>query len=52
MAAAGTRLYELYRADPALEHAIVDVEPRLTRIVDAVIAGMRPSSTAAGDLHP
>ncbi|WP_256788583.1 TetR family transcriptional regulator [Frankia sp. AvcI1] len=33
----------LYRADPRLAHAIVDVEPRLARILAAMLRGLQPS---------
>ncbi|WP_353114828.1 TetR family transcriptional regulator [Microbacterium sp.] len=39
MAAPGTRLRELYESDPELAHARVDVEPRLTRILTALLRG-------------
>ncbi|MFH8469273.1 DUF4139 domain-containing protein [Streptomyces sp. NPDC017991] len=31
---------ELYRSDPRLAHAVLEVEPRLTRILTATISGM------------
>ncbi|WP_433418515.1 TetR/AcrR family transcriptional regulator [Microtetraspora malaysiensis] len=40
MAAPGTRLRSLYEAHPELTHALVDVEPQLTRIVTALLRGM------------
>ncbi|MGW7549152.1 TetR family transcriptional regulator [Streptomyces sp. NPDC054770] len=40
MAAPGTRLRELYESRPELAHAVVDVEPRLTRILTALLNGM------------
>lgn len=39
MAAPNSRLYDFYRREPQLAHAIVDVPPRLTRIVEALIVG-------------
>ncbi|WP_344875072.1 TetR family transcriptional regulator [Nonomuraea antimicrobica] len=39
MAAPGTALRELYRSDPVLSHAIVEVRPRLTGILTALITG-------------
>ncbi|MFC9789843.1 TetR family transcriptional regulator [Rhodococcus sp. NPDC127528] len=47
MAAPGTELRRLYEQDPSLAHAVVDVRPRLTNILTALIAGY--SRTA--DLH-
>ncbi|WP_127505576.1 TetR/AcrR family transcriptional regulator [Actinoplanes solisilvae] len=46
MAAPGTRLRELYESEPELSHAIVDVEPRLTRVLGALIAGFRSQAAA------
>ncbi|MFD6698195.1 MULTISPECIES: TetR family transcriptional regulator [unclassified Microbacterium] len=40
MAAPGTALRELYETDPELAHARVDVEPRLVRILEALITGL------------
>ncbi len=37
----------LYRADPRLAHAIVDVEPRLARILAAMLRGMPASGVGA-----
>ena len=34
-------LAELYATDPALGHALLDLEPRLTRAAQVAIAGMR-----------
>jgi hypothetical protein len=39
MATPGPEVAELYRGDPRLAHAIVEVGPRLTRILTAVISG-------------
>jgi AcrR family transcriptional regulator len=47
MAAPGTRLRALYEARPELAHAVVDVEPQLTRILTALLTGMR-ATTGAG----
>jgi AcrR family transcriptional regulator len=41
MANPGPEAAALYRSDPRLAHAIVDVEPRLTRILTALILGGR-----------
>ncbi|MBZ4319215.1 TetR/AcrR family transcriptional regulator [Streptomyces huiliensis] len=39
MAAPGTELRRLYETDPDLGHAVVDVAPRLTDILDAMLRG-------------
>jgi AcrR family transcriptional regulator len=39
MAAPTTTLRAFYESDPALAHAVVDVEPRLTDIISALIRG-------------
>jgi AcrR family transcriptional regulator len=39
MAAPGTELRRFYETEPALAHAIVDVGPRLTDILQALLAG-------------
>ncbi|MFE4060668.1 TetR family transcriptional regulator [Streptomyces sp. NPDC059096] len=46
MAAPGTGLRTLYESDPELAHAVVDVEPRLARILEALLTGMRTAGTA------
>lgn len=40
MAAPGTGLRALYESRPELAHAVVDVEPKLTRILTALLTGM------------
>lgn len=45
MAAPGTRLRELYESRPELAHAVVDVEPRLTRILTALLNGMTATAS-------
>ncbi|GAB2651594.1 hypothetical protein [Kribbella swartbergensis] len=40
MAEPGPRLRELYRTDPELSHAVVDVPPQLKRIIEALIVGL------------
>ena len=42
MATPGPEVQALYRSDPRLSHAIVEVAPRLTRILSAVLAGLNP----------
>jgi AcrR family transcriptional regulator len=37
----GSQLRQMYETHPELAHANVEVEPRLTRILEALIAGMR-----------
>jgi AcrR family transcriptional regulator len=41
LAAPGTRLRTLYESRPELAHALVDVEPQLTRILAALLTGLR-----------
>ena len=41
VAGPGTRLRTLYESRPELAHALVDVEPQLTRILAALVIGMR-----------
>ncbi|MET7571918.1 TetR family transcriptional regulator [Streptomyces sp. NPDC005492] len=50
MAAPGTRLRTFYESRPELAHALVDVEPQLTRILVALLHGMRSTemSTPGG----
>ena len=43
MAAPGTRLRTLYETHPELAHALVDVEPQLTRILTALLNGLPPA---------
>jgi hypothetical protein len=45
MAAPGTKLRDFYESEPELTHAIVDVEPGLTDIIDALITGYATRST-------
>ncbi|MFJ8487020.1 TetR family transcriptional regulator [Streptomyces sp. NPDC094038] len=45
MAAPGTRLRELYESRPEPAHAVVDVEPRLARILAALLNGMSADAT-------
>ncbi|MFJ6893731.1 TetR family transcriptional regulator [Streptomyces hokutonensis] len=45
MAAPGTRLRTLYETRPELAHALVDVEPQLTRILAALLNGMQSTAT-------
>ncbi|KOV67487.1 TetR/AcrR family transcriptional regulator [Streptomyces sp. MMG1121] len=40
MATPGPRLRELYTSDPRLGHAVVEVEPRLTRVLTALLTGL------------
>jgi AcrR family transcriptional regulator len=41
-------LAELYATDPSLGHALLDLEPRLTRAAQVTIAGLRALPTDAG----
>ena len=43
MATPGTEAAALYRSDPRLAHAVVDVEPRVVRLLTAMLEGMRAS---------
>ncbi|MFJ9244032.1 TetR family transcriptional regulator [Streptomyces sp. NPDC101776] len=49
MAAPGTRLRTLYETRPELAHALVDVEPQLTRILAALLTGLGATTTPT---HP
>jgi AcrR family transcriptional regulator len=40
MATPGPQIQQLYRSDPRLAHAVVDVQPRLVRILTAALAGL------------
>jgi AcrR family transcriptional regulator len=40
MATPAPEVRELYRSDPRLAHAVVDVGPRLTRVLTALLAGL------------
>jgi AcrR family transcriptional regulator len=40
MATPGPEVQALYRSDPRLSHAVVEVAPRLTRVLTAVMAGL------------
>ncbi|MEU1377382.1 TetR family transcriptional regulator [Streptomyces triculaminicus] len=46
MAAPGTELRRLYESDPDLAHAVVDVVPRLTDILSAMLRGYSASREA------
>ncbi|TDC30152.1 TetR/AcrR family transcriptional regulator [Micromonospora sp. 15K316] len=46
MAAPGTRLRDLYETHPELAHAAVNVGPQLTRILTALLTGMRTTLQA------
>jgi len=48
MATPGPELAALYRSDPRLAHAVVDVEPRVTRLLTAMLAGLGARAAAAG----
>ena len=47
MAAPGTTLRRLYETDPELGHALVDVEPRLSAILAALLRGSRDAEAEA-----
>ena len=42
MATPGAEVLELYRSDPRLGHAVVEVGPRLTRMLTAMLTGFGP----------
>ncbi|MFE3099055.1 TetR family transcriptional regulator [Nocardia tengchongensis] len=46
MAAPGTGLRALYESRPELAHAVVDVEPKLTRILTALLIGLESDRTS------
>jgi AcrR family transcriptional regulator len=50
MATPGPETEELYRSDPRLAHAIVEVGPRLTRVLTALLAGFRAADS--GSVRP
>ncbi|MFD7438782.1 TetR/AcrR family transcriptional regulator [Streptomyces sp. NPDC059861] len=47
MATPGPRLRELYATDPRLGHAVVEVEPRLRRVLTAFLIGIDAGSAEA-----
>lgn len=56
MAAPGTQLRAFYESDPELSHSVVDVEPRLTGILTALLTGYalgssRPPRSAEPPCH-
>jgi AcrR family transcriptional regulator len=55
IATPGPEVAALYRSDPRLAHALVDVEPRLTRILAAMLRGTvspAPPARTAGTAPP
>ncbi|MEV7502556.1 TetR family transcriptional regulator [Streptomyces sp. NPDC093018] len=46
MATPGPRLRELYTSDPRLGHAVVEVEPRLNRVLSAYLKGLDVGAAA------
>jgi len=40
MAAPGPEVAALYRSDPRLAHAVAGVEPRVARLLEAMLEGM------------
>ncbi|GHF75358.1 TetR/AcrR family transcriptional regulator [Streptomyces thermodiastaticus] len=52
MATPGPRLRELYRSDPRLGHAVVEVEPRLCRVLTAFLTGLGAGSSATSEADP
>jgi hypothetical protein len=51
MATPGPEIAELYRSDPRLSHAMVDVEPRVRRILTALIKGLVTGAPCPLDGH-
>jgi AcrR family transcriptional regulator len=49
MATPGPDVQGLYRSDPRLAHAVVEVGPRLTRVLTAVLIGLPASPSPARD---
>ncbi|MEV6171527.1 TetR family transcriptional regulator [Streptomyces sp. NPDC051954] len=47
MATPGPQLRELYESDPRLGHAVVEVEPRLRRVLSALLVGVGIGSSVA-----
>jgi AcrR family transcriptional regulator len=47
MATPGPEIAALYRSDPRLAHAVVDVEPRVARLLAAMLTGMLAASWPA-----
>jgi AcrR family transcriptional regulator len=47
MATPGPEIQALYRSDPRLAHAVVEVGPRLTRVLTAVLTGLRAPRSRA-----
>ena len=46
MATPGPEVQQLYRSDPRLAHAVVEVGPRLTRVLTALLTGFHDPSEA------
>nr|WP_296774236.1 TetR/AcrR family transcriptional regulator [Rhodococcus sp. (in: high G+C Gram-positive bacteria)] len=49
MSTPGDVLAEVYRNEPGLAHAIVDLQPTLARIISALITGLRTARRASPD---
>ena len=47
MATPGPEVQQLYRSDPRLAHAVVEVGPRLTRVLTALLTGLPRDATLA-----
>ncbi|MFI8454793.1 TetR family transcriptional regulator [Kitasatospora sp. NPDC085464] len=45
----GAEVAALYRSDPRLAHAVIEVEPRLARILTATIVGLAAEAASARD---
>jgi AcrR family transcriptional regulator len=52
MATPGPEVAALYRSDPRLAHAVVEVGPRLTRVLTALLTGLCVSREEPGPVGP
>ena len=52
MAAPGPEVAALYRSDPRLAHAVVEVGPRLTRVLTALLTGLDVSQEEPPPVRP
>lgn len=52
IATPGPEVAALYRSDPRLAHAVIDVEPRLARILTATVKGMTSAAEQVPPVEP
>ena len=52
MATPGPDVQGLYRSDPRLAHAVVEIGPRLTRVLTAILVGLPSTSSPAQGPRP